>query len=167
MPRAKLPLHEVEVDHNWSKPLVGMIKCNVAPLLSTITPSWDVICVLDYARLLLLGKSYYFHSSATVLEAGNTDLLKVIKVAISNRRHAVLFEMDCKSLLDDICSVKVPLNEFGDLVFQCISLLLNRFDFVVSHVRRQTNRVAHCIARTSLSHPSPVFSIMYQLLCIR
>jgi len=71
--------------------------------------------------------------------------------------HIVLFEMDRKTL-----------NKFGDLVFQCRSLLLNRPGFVVSHVWWQANRVAHCLARASLSHPiASIFSIMYQLLCIR
>jgi hypothetical protein len=113
------------------------------------------MCFRDSTGLLLLGKSNYFHSSATVIETETICLLEAIKVAISNGIHDVLFETDCKSLSDVICSTKVPLNKFGDLVFQCRSLLLNRPDFVVSHVRRQANRVAHCIARTSLSNPSP------------
>jgi len=113
------------------------------------------MCFRDSTELLLLGKSDYFHSSTTVLEAKTIDLLEAIKVTISNGMHAVLFEIDCKSLSDVICFTKVPLNKFGDLVFQCRRLLLNRPDFVVSHVRRQVNRVAHCIARASLSHPSP------------
>jgi hypothetical protein len=168
MQRAKLPLHEAEAYHNWRKPSAGMIKCNVdaAAFNNNVIIGYDM-CFRDSTGLLLLGKSYYFHSLAIVLEAETKGLLEVIKVAISNGMYAVLFEIDCKSLPYAICSTKVPLNEFGDLVFQCRSLLFNIPNFIVSHVRRQANRVAHCIARASLSHPSPIFSILYQLLYIR
>jgi len=156
MQRSKLPLHEAEAYHNWSKSPAGMIKCNVdtAAFNNNAIMGYDM-CFRDSTGLLLLGKSDYFHSSTTVLEAKTIGLLEAIKVAISNGMHVVLFERDCKSLLDAIFSTKVPLNEFGDLVSQCRSLLLNRPNFVVSHVWRQANRVAHCIARTSLSHPNP------------
>ena len=153
MQRAKLPLHEAKAYHNWRKPCADMIKCNVdaAAFNNNAIMGYDM-CFRDSTGQLLLGKSDYFHSSATILEA--------IKVAISNEMHAVLFETDCKSLSDAICSTKVHLSEFGDIVFQCRSLLFNRSDFVVSHVRRQANRIAHCIVRTFLSH------YIYQLLFI-
>jgi len=67
----------------------------------------------------------------------------------------VMFETDSKILFDAIASTTTPINEFGDLVTHCRSLLRNRLDFVVSYVRRQANRVAHSIARASLSHPNP------------
>jgi len=69
--------------------------------------------------------------------------------------HLVLFKTDCKTLSDTISSVEFPLNEFGDLVFQCRSILLNRADFVVSHIWRQVNKVAHCVVGASLSHLNP------------
>lgn len=49
----------------------------------------------------------------------------------------------------------IPLNEFSDLVFKCKSLLYSNLDYVVLFVRRQTNKVAHSIAKVALSHPSP------------
>jgi len=85
-------------------------------------------------RLLLLRKSDYFDSSVKVLEAETIDLLEAIQVAISNSMHIVLFEKNCKTLYDVISSTKVAPNEFRDFVFQCRSLLLNRLNFVVSHV---------------------------------
>ena len=93
-----------------------------------------MICFRDSTRLLLLGKSDYFESSATVLEAETISLLEAIKVVISNGMHVVLFE-SCKTLYNVISFTKVPLIDFEDLVFQCRSLLLNKPDFVVSHVR--------------------------------
>jgi len=103
--------------------------------------------------VLLLGKSDFYYSSATILEVGSLGLLDAIKVAISHGMCDVVFETDSKILFDALSITTTLINEFGDLVTQCRSLLLNRPNFVVSYVRKQANRVAHSIARTSLSHP--------------
>jgi hypothetical protein len=44
--------------------------------------------------------------------------------------------------VDALSVHNVPLNEFGDLVSECKSLLFSNSDYVVSFVRRQMNRVA-------------------------
>ena len=133
-----------------------MIKCNVdvATFHNNSIMGYG-ICFCDSMGVLLLGKSDFYYSSSTVLEAESLGLLDAIKVAISHGMCDVMFETDSKILSDVIATTTTPINEFGDLVTQCRSLLLNRPDFVVSYVRRQTNRVAHSIARASLSHPSP------------
>jgi len=113
------------------------------------------MCFRDSMGVLLLGKSDFYYSSAIVLEAKSLGLLDAIKVAISHEMRDVMFETDSKILSDVIASTTTPINEFGDLVTHCRSLLLNKPDFVVSYVRKQTNRVAHSIARASLSHTSP------------
>lgn len=118
------------------------------------------MCFRDSMGVLLLGKSDFYYSSATVLEAESFGLLDAIKVAISHGMHDIMFKTDSKILSDAIATTTIPINEFGDLVTQCRRLLLNRPDFVVSYVRRQANRVAHSIVRASLSHPSPISFIM-------
>jgi len=56
--------------------------------------------------------------------------------------NVVLFETNHESLYVALATTNIgPLNEFGDLILQCRSLLLNRPDFVVLHVRRPPNRV--------------------------
>jgi len=125
------------------------------------------VCFQDYIGQFLLGKSDYSPSSATILKAETLSLLEALKVAISNGMHFVLFETDSKILSDTPATNNSPINEFGDLVSQCRSLLLNINDFVVSYVRRQTNKVPYSIIRASLSHISPIFFMMYQLICTR
>jgi len=75
-------------------------------------------------------------------------------VAFSNGMHVLLFEIDSE-ILSNVATNNSPMNEFGHLVSQCRSLLINRNDFAISYVRRQANKIAHSIARTSLSHPKP------------
>jgi len=80
----------------------------------------------------MLGKSDYYYSSTTILEAKTIGLLEAIKVAISNGMHAVWFETDCKAISDALVTTNIPQNEFGDLISQCKSLLINRTDFICS-----------------------------------
>jgi len=68
-------------------------------------------------------------------------VLEAIKEAISTGMQAVRFETDCKTIPDALSLNNIPQNEFGDLISQRKSLLLNKPDFVVSYVRRQANRV--------------------------
>jgi len=170
MQRARVPVHNINSVHTWLKPPVGKIKCNVdAASFNNNSIMGHGMCFRDSTRSFLLGKSDFSHSSATVLEAESLGLLDVIQVAISYGMHDVLFEIDSKVMSDALASTATPTNEFGDLVSQCRSLLLIRPDFVVSYIRRQANRVAHSIARASLSRPSPhifhhVTSTMYQLI---
>jgi len=71
----------------------------------------------------LLGESDDYSSFATLLEAETLGLLEALKVAISNGMHFVLFETDSKILSDMLATNNSPMNKFGDLVFQCRSIL--------------------------------------------
>jgi len=75
--------------------------------------------------------------------------------------HEVLFETNSKTLVKVIKSHATPENELGDLIIQCKSFLKSNPDFVVTFIRRQTNTVAHSIARASLSHSN--FHIFYHI----
>jgi ribonuclease HI len=169
MQRAKDQRFNTEQSTSWVKPPMGRIKCNVdAALFSNNTMMGYGMCFRDFFGQLLYGKSGYLLSSATVLEAETIALLESINVAISNGWNNVLFETDCKTLVEALYSPIVPTNEFGDLVSCCRSLLASNSDFAVSFIRRQANKVAHTIARASLSHTSPhifydVPSTMYSL----
>jgi len=68
---------------------------------------------------------------------------------------SVIFESGCKIIVDIINSPQVPNNEIGDILARCKDLLLSHNNFTVSHVKRQTNKVAHTLARASLSHHNP------------
>jgi len=66
-----------------------------------------------------------------------------------------MFETDSKTLVAMFQAPNVSCNEFGDLVYECKSLLSTNFVYVVSFIRRQANMIAHSIARATLSHPNP------------
>ena len=65
------------------------------------------------------------------------------------------FETDCKPVADALSLPTTQNSELGDIISQCKSLIANNSDYVVLFVRRQANKVAHSIAKASLSNPSP------------
>jgi len=154
---------------SWVKPPTGTTKGNVdATMFDNNTIMGYEMCFRNSLGQLLLGKSGFLLSFSTVLEAESIALLESIKTTISNGMHTVLFETDCKFLVDALTSPAVLISEFGNLVSQCRRLLSSNPDYVVSFVKRQANKVAHTIARASLSHPSlytfnDVPSTMYYL----
>ncbi|XP_024633515.1 uncharacterized protein [Medicago truncatula] len=165
MQREKAPIHHANSVHSWIKPPIGTIKCNVdAAAFNNNSIMGYGMCFRDYTGTFLLGKSDFYHSSATVLEAESLALLDAIKVAISNEMHVVLFETDSKILADALTNNSSPTNEFGDLVTQCRSLLLDKPDFAVSYVGKQ---IVLLIVLLELRYLilAPIFFIMYCLLC--
>jgi len=170
MQRDKKQVHNLPCLSSWTKPPVGMTKCNVnaATFHNNSTVGYGIY-FRDHLGQLLIGKSDFLHSFATVLEAEAIALLESLKMATTNGMHAVLFETDSKTLVEIIKSHATPHNELGDLIVQCRSFLNSNPDHVVSFNRRQANKVAHSIARASLSHPSPhifyhVTTTLYSLI---
>jgi hypothetical protein len=154
MQRVKPHVPNVEYPTSWTTPPTGVIKCNVdAAIFHNNTVGYRM-CFRNSVGHFLMGKSAHLHSSVSVLEAEAIALLAVINTTISLGYHNVMFETDSNSLADAINSSSSFNNELGDLLVQCGGLLATNFDFVVSFIRRQANRVAHSITRASLCHPS-------------
>ncbi|KHN34112.1 hypothetical protein glysoja_038601, partial [Glycine soja] len=68
----------------------------------------------------------------------------------------VLFETDCKQVVDDISSSVAIDSGYGYILFfyrQKLSLIHNLH---VSFIRIQANKVAHVLTRVSRFHVSPV-----------
>jgi len=140
----------------WTKSQPRYIKCNVdAALFNNNTTMAYNLCFRDSTCAVIVGKYEYLHLYVSVLEVESLGLLHSLKMAISNDMHNVTFETDSKTLVDAISARNITLNEFGDLVFECKSLLYSNPDYIMSSVRRQANKVAHNVARAALSHPSP------------
>lgn len=102
---------------SWTKPLNGMIKCNVeASIFNNSSIVGYGMCFRDSLGQLLLGKSYYLQISATVLEVETIGWLEEMKMAIFNGMHDVIFENDSRSLVNVLYTTTALFNEFEDLV---------------------------------------------------
>jgi len=140
----------------WENTPPLIVKCNVnCALFNNNNITGLGIFFRDSSEAFLLDFLKYSYFNYTPLEAEALDLFEAINIAINFHMPSIIFESDCRLLVDTLNSNSTPNNIFGDIISRCKDLLSSRNNFIVSYVRRQANRVAHIIARASLSHPSP------------
>jgi hypothetical protein len=63
----------------------------------------------------------------------------------------VIFETDSKSIGDAIQHFRGGNSEFSSIICHINNILLLNSNFVVKFIKRQTNMVAHMLARTTIS----------------
>jgi ribonuclease HI len=78
----------------------------------------------------------------------------------------VIFEFDCKTVVDDINSSKDNHPAYGLLIVESKSMLSTHSNYVVTFTMRQTYGSAHALTRTALSHASPHTTFDYISNCI-
>jgi ribonuclease HI len=156
MQKARQPSQGTHQKNLWEKPSPHMVKCNVdCALFNNNTITGLGICFRDSSGALLSGFSKYSYFCSTPPEAEALGLFGAINIAINCDMPFVIFESDCRLLVDAINSNSAPNNEFKVIISRCKDILSSRNNFIASYVKRQVNRVIHNIARTSLPHPSP------------
>ncbi|XP_024626802.2 uncharacterized protein [Medicago truncatula] len=156
MQHANNLVQEITHDALWEKPPLTVVKCNVeCALFNNNSIMGYGLCFRDSMGHFLPGMSNYEFLRVTPSEAEATGLLEAVKLAIARGMQSVIFKSDCKIVVDAVNSSVNPHNELGDIIFYCKQLLSLHANFSVRFVRRQANKVAHNIARASLSHPSP------------
>jgi len=126
-------------------PPPSCLKCNVD---CTLFNNNTIIGTLRYG----LSKYSLYTSSSSEAEA--LSLLEALTFADNQGMESVIFESDCKLVVDAIISTSAPLNECGDTISRCKTLLAFHSNYCVFYVKRQINKIAHNIARTSLTHHS-------------
>jgi len=101
MQRAQKQVHNMPCLSSWTKPPVGMTNCNVhdATFHNNSIIGYG-ICFQNHLGRLLISKSDFLLSSATVLDAEAIALLESLKMATTSGMHQVLFETDCKTLVE-------------------------------------------------------------------
>lgn len=168
--RARQPNQNIHQDELWVKPSPSRLKCNVdCALFNNNTITGLGICFQDSSGALRYGLSKYSLYTSSPSEVEALSLLEALTFADNQGMTSVIFESDCKLVVDAIISTYSPLNEFEDIISRCKTLLASHSNYSVTYVRRQANRVAHSIARASLSHPSPylfhdVLDYLYPLI---
>jgi len=154
--RARQPNQNIHQDERWVKPPPSSLKCNVdRALFNNNTITGLNICFRNSSGTLHYGLSKYSLYTSPPSEAEALSLLEALTFPDNQGMEFVIFESDCKLVVDTIISTSTPSNEFGDIIYRCKTLLASHNNYSVFYVRRQANRVAHNIARASLSHPSP------------
>nr|ABD32681.1 Polynucleotidyl transferase, Ribonuclease H fold [Medicago truncatula] len=64
----------------------------------------------------MFGMSNFSHYSLLLVEAEAWGLFEAIKFALANDMTFVIFEYDCKVIVDIVNSSQMPQNEIGDIL---------------------------------------------------
>jgi hypothetical protein len=68
--------------------------------------------------------------------------------------QCVTIKLGCKSVVDGVVGNLTNVAEYGTIIKKCKTLLNCLQNFKISFIRRQTNLVAHTLARASWSYAS-------------
>ncbi|KAK2386904.1 hypothetical protein QL285_060742 [Trifolium repens] len=122
-------------------------------------------CVRNAEGQFITAMSTHINAVMTPTEAEAWALQQGILWMAMLGYRKVIFELDCKTVVDDINSSKDNHSEYGLLIVDCKSMLFTHSNYVVTFTRRQANGSAHALARAALSHASRI-TFDYIPICI-
>jgi ribonuclease HI len=136
----------------WQKPPMNWFKCNVDAGFNMVqnraTVGW---CVRDHGGNFNMAGTLWQEGKFTVLEGEANALLEALKVLQQKGYSHVIFETDCKGVVDAIHNIHGGVSEFSSIICKIKSILLVNPNFVVKFVKRQANMVAHTLAKAASS----------------
>jgi ribonuclease HI len=95
----------------------------------------------------------WLEGNCSVIEGEAAALLDAIQQLEQRGISHVIVETDSKSLVDAIQHLRDGVSEFSHIVCNINNVLLANPNFLVRFVKRQTNLVAHTLARVASSWP--------------
>jgi ribonuclease HI len=139
----------------WQPPPAGVVKCNIdAGIFDTEQRVGMGACLRDEKGHFIATMTTNTDAGMTAAEGEAWGLYQGIKWITSSGYHKVVFELDCKMVVDDIHNNYPNHSEYGSIIQDCKNILDLYNDFVVVFTRRQANGSAHALARAALSHAS-------------
>lgn len=97
---------------------------------------------------------WFFPSIETTVECETTALQEAIQVALNLSLNQVVFETN-QVVVNAVLNNSLSVNEIGSLLANYRALLSSNTSYALAFIRRQSNRVAHNLARASILHASP------------
>jgi ribonuclease HI len=90
----------------------------------------------------------------SIVEGESIAILEAMKVIEQRGISNVIFETDSKSTVDAIQALRGGTSEFSSLICHIQNVLLCNPNFMVKFIKRQTNMVAHTLARAAIAWAS-------------
>jgi len=88
----------------------------------------------------------------TLVEAEAWGFLQGINWIVMKGYRNVIFELDCKTVVDDVYKKKIDCSEYGLLLHECRTLLRCHNNYDVVYVGRQGNGSVYALAHAAISH---------------
>lgn len=147
---------EVKDETKWTKPSIGMYKCNVDASFSESLNTVGIgICIRDDEGRCVLARSEWISPLVDVDLGEVLGMLSALQWVHDLQLVNMDFETDSKTIVDSIYDNKQGISDFHAIINECRYLLSS--DLVTSDVRfiwRQVNEVAHILARDAPYHAS-------------
>jgi ribonuclease HI len=102
----------------------------------------------------VMAETTWLNGNYSVIEGEAIALLEALKAMEQRRISHVIFETDCKSVVDAIQHFRGGVSDFSLLISNIKYLLDFHNNFVVKFIKRQANMVAHSLARAAISWSS-------------
>jgi ribonuclease HI len=141
------PSTRTQVQHaTWYPPPADFVKCNIdAAIFSPEKKTSMGACGRNDEGQFITAMSAYISAVMTPAEAEAWALQQgIMWMAMLGYRN-VIFELDCKTVVDDINSSKDNHSEYGLLIDDCKSMLSIHRNYVVAFTRRQANGMSSFI----------------------
>jgi ribonuclease HI len=147
----------------WLKPSEGRYKCNVDAAFSENMDRVGIgICIRDMNGAFVLARTDCFSPIIDVDTGEALGLLQAMEWVRDLHLVNMDFEVDSKTVADNIYRTQSGVSEFSVLISNCIHLLgTDLMNSDVKFIRRQANGVAHSLAKAALSEAS--FRIHYNI----
>jgi ribonuclease HI len=150
----------------WQPPPQGKYKCNIDVGVhgeeKKTSMGW---CVRDHRGQFVLGGTSWIYGNCTSNEGEALALLEAMKELQQRGFNDVIFETDAQNIVNATRHRTIGVSEFSSIIHKIKCMLSLNTGFEVKSIRRQANRVAHTLARATLSWSrSHVFDLIP--LCI-
>jgi ribonuclease HI len=150
-------IQPIEIVHRWKKPINGRVKCNIdASFSSTLNKVGIGMCIRNDYGEFILAKYDQFDPICDVRSGETLGLLLALKWVHELNLGPVDFELDSKIVMDNFHSKKHDVSEFGEIIAHCKRLFSSFYsNSSVQFIRRQTNEVAHSLAKAATYVATP------------
>lgn len=140
----------------WEALELDAYKCNVDATFWSQGNSigWGM-CIRDHKGKFVPTKTIFSVVGFDLIQGEALGLLHALSWVVQLSLPSVIFEMDCKSIVDRVLTEVANVFEVGFILTECKTLLLSQCNFKVKFLRQQVNMVVHVLARTSIDYASP------------
>jgi hypothetical protein len=132
----------------WQKPIQGWYKCNVDAgfhrELSKTSTGW---CLRDHMGRFIRAETTWRDGTYSILEGESIALIEALQSLEQQGITHAIIETDSKSVVDALRYIRGG----SFLISQINNILSCNPNFMVKFIKRQTNMVAHTLARAAIS----------------
>lgn len=133
----------------WSPPPNGCLKFNLdAALFVDQNRVGCGICVRDNIGHFVMALTDWTKATMTAAEGEAWSLLQALRWASFSNLNFVIFEVDCKKVVDDIHTA----NKYGSILDECRIILSLYNNYKVVFTTRHANGSAHALAKASTTY---------------